>query len=239
MLIDRSLPTPLHVQVEELLLADLDAGVWEPGSRLPAEGELASRFGVNRLTIREAISALRRTGRVVARQGAGTFVTEPPLKIDIDGSGRPTPGSAPLTDFAEEVLGVRRAPLPRQARTELGVDEGLSVETLSRVGGAPVMLSLYSLATDADPAEAAAHLDGTWSALGIATIIGAPLRPGWRAFDAIAAPRREATLLEIEVGAPLLRRSGVNLDPAGTPRTFHTRAYRSDRLRIVLRDGHA
>ncbi|WP_062515942.1 GntR family transcriptional regulator [Demequina gelatinilytica] len=237
--IDRALATPLHIQVEEQLLDDIDAGLWGPGDRLPAESELAARFGVNRLTVREAISSLRRVGRVVARQGAGTFVSAPPLKIDVDGAGRPAPGSAPITDFTEEVLDVRRGTFMRDARAELRTDRGLMVETLARVAGAPVMLSSYAIATPMSADRAAAHLDGAWSAHAIAAVVGVALHPGWRAFDAVPAPRREAALLDIEVGAPLLRRSGVNLDAAEVPRTFHTRAYRSDRLRIVLRDGHA
>jgi DNA-binding FadR family transcriptional regulator len=45
-----------------------------PGNRLPAERELAERFGVSRPTIREALTALELAGIVQSRKGRGTVV---------------------------------------------------------------------------------------------------------------------------------------------------------------------
>jgi DNA-binding FadR family transcriptional regulator len=45
-----------------------------PGDRLPAERELAERFGVSRPTIREALAALELAGIVQTRKGSGTAV---------------------------------------------------------------------------------------------------------------------------------------------------------------------
>lgn len=47
-----------------------------PGSRLPSEMNMASRFGVSRTVIREAISRLKSEGLVESRQGSGVFVRE-------------------------------------------------------------------------------------------------------------------------------------------------------------------
>lgn len=46
------------------------------GSRIPSEPELASHFGVNRRTVRRALLDLERAGRLIRRQGQGTFVAE-------------------------------------------------------------------------------------------------------------------------------------------------------------------
>ena len=57
-----------------------------PGSRLPSEMKMASRFGVSRTVIREAISRLKSEGLVESRQGSGVFVREKnmdaPFRID-------------------------------------------------------------------------------------------------------------------------------------------------------------
>ncbi len=45
-------------------------------AKLPAEGELAERFGVHRNTVRQAVAALAAEHLVVSRRGSGTFVAE-------------------------------------------------------------------------------------------------------------------------------------------------------------------
>ncbi len=58
-------------QVEESILS----GQLKPGDQLPAERDLAQRFGVSRTAVREAVKALREKGLVEAYSGRGTFVT--------------------------------------------------------------------------------------------------------------------------------------------------------------------
>ena len=58
-------------QIEESILK----GALKPGDQLPAERELAERFGVSRTAVREAVKALREKGLVEAYSGRGTFIT--------------------------------------------------------------------------------------------------------------------------------------------------------------------
>lgn len=61
----------------ERLLTTIKLGLAEPGTRLPAERELAERLNVSRTTLREAIRVLQRSGYVDSRRGryGGTFVS--------------------------------------------------------------------------------------------------------------------------------------------------------------------
>ena len=54
----------------------IEKGVFPPGSRLPGERELAERFDVSRVTIREAEIALQAVGRIEIKTGAGVYVCE-------------------------------------------------------------------------------------------------------------------------------------------------------------------
>ena len=83
----------LEVTVERLLCA-IRLGVVPAGERFPAERDLAVRFGIGRITLREAIRHLQRQGYVESRRGrrGGTFVAKMPP--------RPTPDEA-LRDLAE------------------------------------------------------------------------------------------------------------------------------------------
>ncbi|MBB5954256.1 DNA-binding FadR family transcriptional regulator [Saccharothrix tamanrassetensis] len=60
----------------ERLMQAIRLGVVPPGERLPAERELATRLGVSRVTLREAIRSLQDAGIVESRRGryGGTFV---------------------------------------------------------------------------------------------------------------------------------------------------------------------
>ena len=50
-------------------------GQWAVGSRIPAEPELVTQFGVGRNTIREAVRALEHSGLLAPRRGDGTYVS--------------------------------------------------------------------------------------------------------------------------------------------------------------------
>src|SRR5919198_5732754 len=60
----------------ERLLQSIKLGLVAPGERLPPERDLATRLGVSRVTLREAIRALQQAGYVESRRGryGGTFV---------------------------------------------------------------------------------------------------------------------------------------------------------------------
>jgi GntR family transcriptional regulator, transcriptional repressor for pyruvate dehydrogenase complex len=60
----------------KLLIRD---GSLKPGDRLPAERELGEKFGVSRVTVREALRGLEANGMVSIKVGArgGAFVTAP------------------------------------------------------------------------------------------------------------------------------------------------------------------
>lgn len=64
----------LSKQVADELTQAIIAGEFEAGSLLPSEPELATRFDVSRLTIREAVKILRAANLVVVQGGRGTTI---------------------------------------------------------------------------------------------------------------------------------------------------------------------
>ena len=68
----------LSERVVSSLRAQVLAGDFSPGQKLPTENRLTETFGVSRTVIREAIATLAADGLVEARQGAGVFVRERP-----------------------------------------------------------------------------------------------------------------------------------------------------------------
>lgn len=66
----------LFHRIAEQLTELIETGVYPPGSRLPGERELAEKFDVSRVTIREAEIALQAIGRLEIKTGAGVYVSE-------------------------------------------------------------------------------------------------------------------------------------------------------------------
>jgi DNA-binding FadR family transcriptional regulator len=69
-------PQRLYRQIAEQLRTLMTAGEFIPGSRLPAERDLAKQFGVSRPSVREALIALEVEGWVEVRTGSGVYVLE-------------------------------------------------------------------------------------------------------------------------------------------------------------------
>lgn len=76
--------TPVNDRRISALIVDqvralIHEGKLRPGDRLPPEREMCERFGVSRVTVREALRVLEASGLVEIRVGAhgGAFVTQP------------------------------------------------------------------------------------------------------------------------------------------------------------------
>jgi GntR family transcriptional repressor for pyruvate dehydrogenase complex len=65
----------LYEQIVQQIEESIMNGTLKPGDQLPAERELAEKFGVSRTAVREAVKALRERGLVEAFSGRGTFIT--------------------------------------------------------------------------------------------------------------------------------------------------------------------
>ncbi len=67
---------PLTEQVADDIVRTIIGEEFKPGDKLPNEFELASRLGVGRSTVREAIKTLVSRNVLEIRRGAGTFVSD-------------------------------------------------------------------------------------------------------------------------------------------------------------------
>ncbi|MEH7010631.1 GntR family transcriptional regulator [Neobacillus niacini] len=68
------LKRPLYINVYDELLLQIKKGVFPVDSRLPSEPDLASRLGISRATLRQALALLQDDGIVRNIRGKGNFV---------------------------------------------------------------------------------------------------------------------------------------------------------------------
>lgn len=147
---------PLYRQVETELLRQIQDQELHPGQQLPTEPELAAEWGVNRLTIRQAISELARAGVVVVRQGAGTYVAEPPVVIELGLPAMPSTdadagSTASIAEYVQEdqtetLVDITDRDNSLDAAEPLGTRGPLiRIDTLVRTGEQPLMVCSYWL----------------------------------------------------------------------------------------------
>ena len=151
---------PLYYQLQEVLKEQIESGVWGTGEALPSEPELARRFGVSRVVVRQALAILEDDRQIVRIKGRGTFVAEPKLDARAGGLSRSLLLPRPA-EVAIEVLDVRTAHVEDSIRAELQAGAGeevLRITSCLSLRGVPLSIS-YSFfrRTEADWLEAVVH----------------------------------------------------------------------------------
>lgn len=69
-----SYSSPIYLQLREVVRTKIEEGEYLPGTAIPSENEFSEIYGINRLTVRNAIDALVAEGMLKRVQGKGVFV---------------------------------------------------------------------------------------------------------------------------------------------------------------------
>lgn len=214
----RSRPLLADVVRSELRRAILD-GEFSLGAKLPNEAELCVRFGVSRITLREAIGALVEDGYVVRRQGSGTYVSHRPIlrnSLDTNFSYTEYLQECGVT-VRKKVLGVRTLAAEGEPAQRLGVPAGTALVEVRRVRIADRRPAIYSV--DTIPAEV---IGATSERTAFAGSLYRLLAEHGHVVDhaeamlvPVVADQRLAQLLEVAEGTPLQHLSQVDMDAGG------------------------
>ncbi|MDR2303510.1 MAG: GntR family transcriptional regulator [Treponema sp.] len=109
--IDRTSKQPVFKQIYDILIAEMKAGLYSAGGKLPSEKELCTRFDVERNTVRKALQILVDERRIARIPGIGTRIMSPsgegPAKIPENTEERflsPADPQLPETDQAGRII---------------------------------------------------------------------------------------------------------------------------------------
>ncbi|RPF19607.1 GntR family transcriptional regulator [Myceligenerans xiligouense] len=161
------------------LRAEIRAGTYKPGDRLPSEAALMTTYGVARMTARHGLSMLKDEGLTVTRHGSGVFVRSfDPIVFDSTGSASDDSTITPVMDETDAGLTVRTLAVTpaedptEEARKALGLQPGVQVTTRERLhvkGRKPMLHGVSyvptSIAADTPIAEDEIGPGGTYARL--------------------------------------------------------------------------
>ncbi|SEO58200.1 GntR family transcriptional regulator, phosphonate transport system regulatory protein [Salinihabitans flavidus] len=229
---------PLWKSISEWLTADIVAGHYGPGDKLPTEAALSARFAVNRHTVRRALSAMADEGLVLSRRGAGVFVAQTPTEYPIGARVRfhkNLRAAGRIPDKRILTIETRAADTSEAEALSLGAGASVHVyDGLSLADGQHIALFRSVFSADRFPAFPA-HLRETQS------VTEALIRQGvadytrlWTRLTATRADAAQARHLRLSEGDPLLRSVAVNTDTEGVPVEYGRTWFAGDRVTLTI-----
>jgi len=182
------------------LKQQIEEGVLRPGDLLPSEREFAEIHQISRMTVRQAISNLVRSGLLVRQKGRGTFVADSRASLPLTFSG----GNATSETEVYELLSDDMMTANPLLAKKLSIPVGANVQEVRRLrikGGRPqaietVYISLHSV-----------QIDKTMKSLPLLAIAeagGLQISRSLQTISARLANAEEERLLSLAKEAPVL-----------------------------------
>ncbi|UYV37825.1 phosphonate metabolism transcriptional regulator PhnF [Rhodobacteraceae bacterium D3-12] len=230
--------TPIWKTIAETLEGDIAAGHYRAGDKLPTEAELAARFGVNRHTVRHALSDMSERGITRSRRGSGVFVAIETADYPIGRRVRFHRNIAATGRLPKkQVLRLETRPGDSAETKALGLSKGDTViiyEGLSLAGGTPIahFTSVFPRARVTGMLDTLREVTSVTEALrlnGIADFTRAETR-----LTAERANATQALHLAMKEGDPLLKSIGINICPDGKPIEYGTTWFAGDRVTLTV-----
>ena len=226
-------------RIAAALEAAIERGDYAAGDGLPSALVLAERYGVHRHTVRQAFRHLAERGLVSVARGRGTHVTERrfPYRLGRRVSLRTNFGAAGII-ATNEVLGSALVDGEARHCAALGVPPGTRLwrsETVSLADGVPVGCGIHHKVAEGFPAfdaaliAASGSLSATLAHYGIDDYVRRSTRLSVRGADA-----REAALLKLEPGAPVMISDAVDALPDLTPVHLVESTFAGGRMEMVV-----
>ncbi|MFG2073960.1 GntR family transcriptional regulator [Nonomuraea maritima] len=236
--IDPDSPVPKYFQLREILLDLIDSDELSIGAAIPSERELCQRFGLSRMTVRQAVDHLVSEGRLHRVPGKGTFVARPKIELALQ-----------LTSFTEDMRARGMIPGSRDLdrrivrasahlAKELGIPPGEEVHFIERLrtaDGEPLSIERAHIPVKLAPDLASFDLSEKSLYELLETRYGLVMDAGELTIDGGIADPSDADLLKLPRGGAvlLLQRRSFS---GGVCAELGVSTYRADRyqLRTVL-----
>lgn len=232
--IDPASPVPKYFQLREILLDLIDEQQIQVDALIPSERELGQRYGLSRMTVRQAVDHLVSEGRLYRVPGKGTYVSRPKIEMALH-----------MASFSEDMRARGLVPgakdVDRRVITARGhVARGLGIapgepvhyiERLRTANGEPMALERTHIPVAVAPGLSEVSLIDTSLYEVLEQRFGLVFDSGEQTIEAGIADPVDAELLKLGKGSAVLllqRRSFA----AGSCVELAVSSYRADRYQL-------
>jgi GntR family transcriptional regulator len=215
---------PKYVRVRDWLLDRILSDGLARGDRLPSESDLVRQFGVSRVTVRQALEALRNDGIIESHHGKGWFLRRVRA---VQNLGR-------LQGFGEmlrpmgvrtrsEVLDFAECTAPEAVARAFGLAEEAMLVRIARLrlaGGRVMSYDLSYFPLDIGRRLREQDLAGQDIFVLLEQALGVPLGFADVTIEIAPAENEPAVRLQIPIGTPIFKMTRLTHDRRGFPIDF-------------------
>ena len=234
---------PIYYQIKQTIKGWIVNKEFGPGNKIPSENELADRFSVSRLTVRQAISQLTQEGFLNSRRGEGTFVTSNEDLINsfsLETTGFmdelfSTQLSKVTTKWATLSKMVAPKPVREKLQLEMGDEEVVQIKRVRLLRGRPFTYTINYL-----PVEIGARVnEKDLYRRRLLEILERDLKVEFteavQTIEASFADQEVAEKLEVASGSPILFVEKIMYSKKHKPIELFQSSYRGDLFKFIVR----
>ena len=227
---------PKYYELRQWLRQHVDG--LAPGTPVAPERTLSERFNISRTTVRQALHDLAVEGRIVRRQGRGTFVAPPKVTQNLQLSSYTDDMTAQGLRPGARLVDVAVIEAEPDVAGKLGLSARASVLRLERVryaDGEPMAVETVYLDH--------ARFPDIGDRLTTDVSLYALLETGYgvipvgadETIETVLAPPAASRLLGTDATTPMLLLTRSSRDESGRPVEYVRSLYRGDRFRFIAR----
>lgn len=229
---------PIYLQLREIVRSKIEEGEYMPGTAIDSENKLAETFGINRLTVRNAVDALVNEGILRRVQGKGVFVVGHKYEESLEEHGgfvSSVSGGNKNVSIKELTKSLRPAGNKFANYFDIEPEDLLFfVKQLSTIGDEPVSLEEIYVPKEILP-ELEVVSSSVFTMKDIFAFYGIELYSMRQTLEVVNGMPKLRKLLNIPEGVALMRLSVDYFDKTGRTIEYSTSLVRSDRCSFNIK----
>ena len=238
-MLERQNPKPLYAQLQDIVREKIEGEDWQPHNIIPSENELSKMYGVSRMTARSVVSHFVREGLLYRVPGKGTFVSEPKItttsllymgiREQLERMGYQTNTKlieAEKVSCPESIL--KKMYLPKES-------EAYKIVRLRYIKDEPLSIHTSYIPTIYGNNLEGKDLEGEQLCVILDKEYGLKRGKVIETLESTLASDREADLLSVKSGYPLLLLQDIIYNTEGKPFEYTEVLFRGDKIKISFR----
>lgn len=228
---------PIYIQIYDQIKSEIKQGIWKIGDRLPSERELAIKFNVSRMTLRQAIQNLADEGILERKIGSGTYVARKKVQEKMSG----------VTSFTEIMESQSRVPSSKtisyflispssseMEKLQLNKEDTiLRMERIRYADDIPICFEVASIPQKIIDGYSKAEISESFYRT-LEEKSGNKIGAANQTITAVLASEKIAEYLELKRGDAVLRLRQVSYFKDGTPFEYVRTQYVGNRFEFYL-----